>query len=1489
MKKLLKKSLCSFVAAAMAAGFVPVVGAQITPMFAEDEGKVLNEWKFDFGSADDVAEGYTAVEPDRNVIASGDYGFIGNDGKGYKVSERYDSFAYSEGQNMNLVSGGTSGLYDGVGIAPDKEALKPEYTTGDYYPVSFGMYVERSTYYRVRATVTTLDPTKDAVASLYYERRHPVYTEETIKAGETKTVEFSVDVEDIYFEKSEPKGVFADDMLNIELLGANTALAALEIQQVEDGITLWVLGDSTVTDGGAALPYFPLQNYTGVGNGLSKYVPANVAVSNQGEGGLAANDNNHFNIVKNNIDADDYLYMEYGHNHKDDGVAGYLTYLKKYYDAANAVGAKMIYVGPIDRHNASQYDSAANTWSSTLNGFSNAAKAYTQLLVLGGTAAAEEYVTLYQTDTAAAEAYLEEKLAAGITSAGVTNAAFVDLNGLSLEWLSKISASATVNNSEVTNEAKLTNFYFQTSRGGATDGTHPNDKGAEACAELFFDYAENEQNYSDATGAVQRAALAGLLDNNRQNGTAKPVSPEVINLGYPSNSAWPIWESAIKYDYPTYIKSVNFDEDNRLVSADVTVQDSMSKYGWAAVAKYDENGLLKSISFGDGQVDNSTGKGTQTISFTNGFILGENETYKGFVWEYEDDESKSFMDRLTMIPYSHVYVPSDVEEYLLLGDDGAVVENFQYYGLGDGADISSVSGTGYSFTGSAQTRRMAAVAETESDIAHLDLFSDGYKGTSANSGSYLLEKALVSNVTSGIVQMDFDVRYNSGEAVIELANGKPSSYPAAHTIKITDGAVTVDSNAAGAINTGQWAHINAEFDLDLETATVTIGGTPTTVSISEIAGVSYLGFVAGTSKAFDYDVANMTVAKLVRKEALPSCALEASAAAECADMGTVSAENGTYSYKTPVTVTALPNDGYHFEGWYDESGNLVSENEVYTFTIKQDTKLTAYFAATVLPDGFTYEDDFESYEIKRYIVQNGNDVSAAPADVTLGGLILSAGYRNNGPGDTISGVYVEGDAQNKYMTAKSGNTASASRGAAIAFKKAISFGDAPVVWSFDTKFTESAVLTVTGIGDYSRSALGISADTWANVEFIFDSANAKQYVIARENGKVVSIKESTLSASELSTMTFYNTNQSISFDNMKVYELGAPTGTAQIPAATTFTVNAAGAVITAAGNTIAADSSGKAVLTLVKGVYDVGAVCAGYEDYFAEITVDDSYAASIEMTAKTADAASVTVNYVDTEGNTVKEPVTIDNLYAGDEYTLDSSYYDEIIKNADNNGYYTLYEFNQAQSNLTITLDTVNEIDVVYTNKGSGWFDYETFDSITGTWGFAEGTSGNVAVENGVLALLKNAGTSRTSSDYKTLDNSIAGTSKLTVVFDWKSNVESAKGRDSRFDLLDGEDNIIFSIYGRGSAGNYYAVGEAASQTTTKLGGSIGDWYSIELELDFEAGVLSGTITNKATGAQTVIAQTNITASGLAKLGAIYVYSAAPLAIDNIGFKNNGI
>lgn len=58
--------------------------------------------------------------------------------------------------------------------------------------------------------------------------------------------------------------------------------------------------------------------------------------------------------------------------------------------------------------------------------------------------------------------------------------------------------------------------------------------------------------------------------------------------------------------------------------------------------------------------------------------------------------------------------------------------------------------------------------------------------------------------------------------------------------------------------------------------------------------------------------------------------------------GTVTG-GGSYDHGASCTVTATPNSGYTFSNWTDGSGNMVSEDASYTFTVTEAISLTANF------------------------------------------------------------------------------------------------------------------------------------------------------------------------------------------------------------------------------------------------------------------------------------------------------------------------------------------------------------------------------------------------------------------------------------------------------------------------------------------------------------------------------------------------------------------
>ena len=125
--------------------------------------------------------------------------------------------------------------------------------------------------------------------------------------------------------------------------------------------------------------------------------------------------------------------------------------LSKYYDACKAVGATLILVGPIDRHNSR--DNMTKQPIHRLQLWLNTVRRQNIMLILSKQPVlkkAAEFVKKAAAEKTSGDdvsdttyAWADSVIAEGVTDKADSNVAFVDLNQPTLDWLGTVTKEAT--------------------------------------------------------------------------------------------------------------------------------------------------------------------------------------------------------------------------------------------------------------------------------------------------------------------------------------------------------------------------------------------------------------------------------------------------------------------------------------------------------------------------------------------------------------------------------------------------------------------------------------------------------------------------------------------------------------------------------------------------------------------------------------------------------------------------------------------------------------------------------------------------------------------------------------------------------------------------------------------------------------------------------------------------------------------------------------
>lgn len=240
-------------------------------------------------------------------------------------------------QGVGLRRAGTNAAEDGRSIA-----------------LSFRQDVPEPGCYRVTLMLVAARPI--AELAVFAGRRHLVW-QGKLDGGQSLTLTNLCDVSPII-----PRGqsrLLSDPAVNLAVLSNRAAGVRLALVKVEavPARTVYVMGDSTVTDQTANLPYAPGASFGGWGQMLGAWLPEPLCVSNHAHSGLTTESftkSGHWDLMYPLMKPDDLCLIQFGHNdQKLPQLAagdGYTKWLRRYLAALRKARVNPIFVTPLARN-----------------------------------------------------------------------------------------------------------------------------------------------------------------------------------------------------------------------------------------------------------------------------------------------------------------------------------------------------------------------------------------------------------------------------------------------------------------------------------------------------------------------------------------------------------------------------------------------------------------------------------------------------------------------------------------------------------------------------------------------------------------------------------------------------------------------------------------------------------------------------------------------------------------------------------------------------------------------------------------------------------------------------------------------------------------------------------------------------------------------------------------------------------------------------------
>ena len=235
-------------------------------------------------------------------------------------------------------------------------------------PYRFSVRVPDGNY---RVTVQLGDAAAESVTTVKSEQRRLQLERVAVPAGRIVTRSFTVNIRtpkiagggEVKIGERELGRRHWDDQLSLEFSGQNPAVANVEIERIDNATTIFLAGDSTVTDQAN-------EPFAGWGQLLPRFVRSDVAIANYAESGRSLSSfaaERRLEKILGVAKPGDYLFIQFGHNdmkEKFEGAGAYGNYtanLKTFIAEARERRMTPVLITPMHRR---RFDAAGKVQNS---------------------------------------------------------------------------------------------------------------------------------------------------------------------------------------------------------------------------------------------------------------------------------------------------------------------------------------------------------------------------------------------------------------------------------------------------------------------------------------------------------------------------------------------------------------------------------------------------------------------------------------------------------------------------------------------------------------------------------------------------------------------------------------------------------------------------------------------------------------------------------------------------------------------------------------------------------------------------------------------------------------------------------------------------------------------------------------------------------------------------------------------------------------------